>query len=464
MALASQTMEDLKKKALNMTHNFDYDYFVIGGGSGGVRSARIASTHGAKVGIAEGKHWGGTCVNVGCVPKKLFTYAADYGPSFDDAQGYGWSAENVSFDWQKLLNNKDAEIKRLNGIYGDLLGNAGVTTYEGYASFKDAHTVIVNGEEITADKFLIAVGGAPRAPSYEGAEHTLNSDDMFALDKSPKHIVIEGGGYIAVEFAHIFHGLGCHVTITYRKAPLIKNFDSDIAQFLTDEMKKQGITLQLETKIQKVEKTDALSVTLDNGTIIECDAVLSAIGRVPHTHNLGLENITLDQALNKQIIINDDYQTSLPHIYAVGDVSNKMNLTPVAIAEGHILADRLFGKEDERQASFDNIPTAVFSSPQIGTVGLSEEHARDKGHTVKTYTSTFTPMRHRLSGRDEKTMMKLIVDENTDKVIGAHMCGLDAAEMMQGIGIALQCGATKADFDRTIGIHPTSAEEFVTMG
>jgi len=374
-----------------MTHNFDYDYFVIGGGSGGVRSARIAAGHGAKVGIAEGKHWGGTCVNVGCVPKKLFSYAADYGPAFKDAEGYGWNAENISFNWQTLLENKNKEIERLNGIYSNLLGNANVTSYEGYASFKDAHTVIVNGKEITSDKFLIAVGGTPRQPTYEGAELTVNSDEVFYIDALPQHIVIEGGGYIAVEFAHIFHGLGCDVTITYRKDVLVREFDRDIADFLTQEMEKQGINLKLNTNIQKIEKTDRLFVSLEDEII------------------------------------------------------------------------GLFGKDGERQASFDKIPTAIFSNPEIGTVGLSEEKAQDKGFDVEIFKSTFKPMRHTLSGRDEKTMMKLVVDKKTDKVIGAHMCGADAAEMMQGIGIALQCGATKADFDRTIGIHPTSAEEWVTM-
>jgi len=445
-----------------MTHNFDYDYFVIGGGSGGVRSARIAAGHGAKVGIAEGKHWGGTCVNVGCVPKKLFSYAADYGPAFKDAEGYGWNAENISFNWQTLLENKNKEIERLNGIYSNLLGNANVTSYEGYASFKDAHTVIVNGKEITSDKFLIAVGGTPRQPTYEGAELTVNSDEVFYIDALPQHIVIEGGGYIAVEFAHIFHGLGCDVTITYRKDVLVREFDRDIADFLTQEMEKQGINLKLNTNIQKIEKTDRLFVSLED-EIIECDLVLSAIGRVPNLDKLGLDNVNVTQMPNRQIEINDDYQTSIKSIYAVGDVTNKMNLTPVAIAEGHILADRLFGKDGERQASFDKIPTAIFSNPEIGTVGLSEEKAQDKGFDVEIFKSTFKPMRHTLSGRDEKTMMKLVVDKKTDKVIGAHMCGADAAEMMQGIGIALQCGATKADFDRTIGIHPTSAEEWVTM-
>jgi glutathione reductase (NADPH) len=446
-----------------MTHNFDYDYFVIGGGSGGVRSARIAASHGAKVGIAEGKYWGGTCVNVGCVPKKLFTYAADYGSTFKEAEGYGWSVKGASFNWQTLLKNKNKEIERLNQIYAGLLGNAGVTSYEEYASFKDEHTILVNGEEITSEKFLIAVGGIPRHPIYEGAEHTINSDQVFYIDKLPEHIVIEGGGYVAVEFAHIFHGLGCKVTITYRKDVMVRDFDHDIAEFLTDEMKKQEIDFHLQTNIQKVEKGDRLSVTLDKGEIIECDMVLSAIGRVPNIEKLDLKKTAVETLADGRIKINEHYQTSVEHIYAVGDVTNKIQLTPVAIAEGHILADRLFKKGDERQANFDNIPTAVFSNPEIGTVGLSEKQALDKGHDIEIFKIIFKPMRHTLSGRDEKTMMKLIIDKKTDKVLGAHMCGADAAEMMQGIAVAIQCGATKADFDRTIGIHPTSAEEWVTM-
>jgi len=446
-----------------MPHNFDYDYFVIGGGSGGVRSARIAALHGAKVGIAEGKHWGGTCVNVGCVPKKLFTYAADFGCAFKDSEGYGWSTEKASFDWKTLLNNKNKEIERLNGIYGNILGNAGVTTYEGYATFKDKHTVEVDGQEITAEKFLIAVGGTPRKPSYPGAEHTLNSDEIFYIDHLPKHIVIEGGGYIAVEFAHIFHGFGCDVTISYRKDVLVRDFDRDIANFLTEEMQKQGINLKLNTTIEKVEKNENLSVQLDNGEIIECGMVLSAIGRVPNLEKLGLQNTEIETQPNGQIKISDDYQTNVNNIYAVGDVTNKINLTPVAIAEGHILADRLFKKGDERQADFKNIATAIFSKPEIGTVGLSEEQAREQGVDIEIFKSNFKPMKHTLSGRDERTLMKLIVDKKTDKVLGAHMCGSDAAEMIQGISIAFQLGATKADFDRTIGIHPTSAEEWVTM-
>lgn len=447
-----------------MPHDFDYDYFVIGGGSGGVRSARIAAGHGAKVGIAEGWHWGGTCVNVGCVPKKLLAYASDYGPSFEDARGFGWNVDNTSFDWQKLIENKDTEIKRLNGIYESLLGNAGVKSYDGMASFKDDHTLIVGDQEITADKILIATGGTPRAPRYDGAEHTINSDQVFFLDKKPDHIVIEGGGYIAVEFAHIFHGMGSKVDLIYRGEKILRNFDSDIGDFLTEEMRRQGINIHLQTNIKKIEPQNGqYSVLLDNGEAIIADQMLSAIGRTPNSDKLNLNNAGVKHKENGQVIVNDDYQTNIPHIYAVGDVTNRVNLTPVAIAEGHVLADRLFNAQADRAVSYENIPTAVFSGPPIGTVGLSEQQARKKEYDVEIFKSTFKPMRHALSGRDEKTLMKLIVDKKTDKVLGAHMCGTDAPEIAQGLGIALQCGATKADFDRTIGIHPTAAEEFVTM-
>ena len=446
-----------------MTHNFDYDYFVIGGGSGGVRSARIAAGHGAKVGIAEGRHWGGTCVNIGCVPKKLFAYASDYGPAFEDSRGFGWNVEKPTFNWNKLIKNKDAEIQRLNGIYQNLLKNAGVGSHEGFAKFKDDHTVIVNNREITADKILIATGGTPRKPNYKGAEHALISDDMFYLEKMPEHVVIEGAGYIAVEFAHIFHGLGAKVTMTYRGNKILNHFDDDIRDFLADEMKKQGIDIIYNADIKKIEKQNSkLTVFTDKNDTIECDLVLSAIGRIPNTENLGLENTNIKTGKNGTITINDKFQTSTKHIYAVGDVTDYLNLTPVAIACGHVLADTLFG-QNIRDVSFDNIPTAVFSNPPIGTVGLSESQAKDKELDVETFKSNFKPMRHTLSGRDERTLMKLVVDKKTQKVIGAHMCGADAPEIMQAIGIALQCGATKADFDRTIGIHPTSAEEFVTM-
>lgn len=448
-----------------MIHNYDYDYFVIGAGSGGVRSARIAAEHGAKVGIAEGRHYGGTCVNIGCVPKKLFTYASDYGPAFEDAKGFGWElSEKPKFNWKTLIENKNKEISRLNGIYQNLLKNAGVITYDGMACFKNDHTVVINNQEITADKILIATGGKPRLPSYTGAEHAIISDDAFYLNDLPEHIVIEGGGYIGVEFAHIFHGLGLKVTLIHRGEQILRGFDQDIRDFLAIEMKKQDINIILNTNIDEIEPKDGKYVVkLDNSQHVECGLVFSAIGRIPNTQDLGLKNIDIYHKDNGQIIVNDQYQTNIPHIYAVGDVTDRLNLTPVALGEGHVLADRLFNNQPERSISYDNIPTAVFSNPPIGTVGLSEEDARAKGHEVVIYKSNFKPMRHTLSGRDERTLMKLVVDKKTDKILGAHMCGADAPEIMQGIGIAVIAGATKADFDRTIGIHPTSAEEFVTM-
>lgn len=445
------------------SHNYDYDYFVIGAGSAGVRSARIAAGHGAKVGIAEEKHLGGTCVNVGCVPKKLFAYASDYGPSFDDARGFGWKSKRPAFDWKTLIKNKDKEIKRLNGIYENLLKNAGVTIHEDRASFVDEHTIVCGGKTITADKILIATGGKPRKPSYQGAEHAIVSDDAFYLPKLPKRVVIEGAGYIAVEFAHIFHGLGVDVTIIHRGNKILNGFDDDIREFLTDEMKKQGIDIIFNANIDRIEaKRGKKTVFTDNNAQIDCDLVFSAIGRIANTADLDLDKAGVKTEKNGQVITNEKYETSKKHIFAVGDVTDHLNLTPVAIAGGHALADNLFNKQ-KRKVSYDNIPTAIFSNPPIGTVGLSEADARDSGFDVEIYKSNFKPMRHTLSGRDERTLMKLVIDKKTGKVIGAHMCGADAPEIMQGVGIALQCGATKADFDRTIGIHPTSAEEFVTM-
>ena len=446
-----------------MTHNFDYDYFVIGAGSGGTRSARIAAGHGAKVGIAEGRHFGGTCVNVGCVPKKLFAYASDYGPAFEDAQGFGWKSERPTFDWSTLIKNKDNEIKRLNNIYKTMLNNAGIDIFEENAHFVDDHTLQLGDKTITADKILIAVGGFPRSPNYEGAKHAIVSDDAFYLDDLPEHVVIEGGGYIAVEFAHIFHGLGSKVTLIYRGDTILRNFDVDIREFLSKEMVKQGINIIYKESIAKITKNDTKNtVTTDKNTEIECDLVFSAIGRSPNTQNLKLDNANISAKDNGGIIVNEEFQTSVPHIYAVGDVINRVELTPVVLAEGHYLADKFFDNSG-RVVSYDNIATAVFSNPPIGTVGLSEHDALAQGYEITTYKSNFKPMRHALSGRDERAFMKLIIDNATDKVIGAHMCGADAPEILQGIGIAVKMGATKADFDATIGIHPTSAEEFVTM-
>ena len=445
------------------THDFDYDYFVIGAGSGGTRSARIAAGYGAKVGIAEGRHLGGTCVNLGCVPKKLFAYASDHGPAFEDARGFGWDVEKTTFDWQKLVSNKNTEIKRLNAIYQNLLENSGANLFKENASFIDDHTLQVGDKTVTADKILIATGGVPRTPSYTGAEHAIVSDDAFCLETFPNHIVIEGGGYIAVEFAHIFHGLGAKVTLMYRGDMILRNFDHDISEFLSNEMIKQGIKIVYNDNIAEIsKKDDKLTVSTDKNEKIECDLVFSAIGRVANTQNLGLENVNIETKDNGAIIVNDEFETSTPHILAVGDVINRIELTPVALAEGHYLADKFFNNTG-REVSYDNVATAVFSNPAIGTVGLTEKQARDKGHEVTLYKSSFSPMRHRLSGRDELSFMKLIVDKTTDVVLGVHMCGVDAPEILQGIGIAVKMGATKADFDATIGIHPTAAEEFVTM-
>lgn len=447
----------------NASHKFDYDYFVIGAGSGGTRSARIAAGHGAKVGIAEGRHFGGTCVNVGCVPKKLLSYASDYGPAFEDAKGFGWEVSKPIFNWQTLIDNKNKEINRLNNIYKTMLQKSGADVFEENAHFVDEHTLQVGDKTITADKILIATGGKPRHPKYDGAEHAIVSDDAFFLPQLPEHIVIEGGGYIGVEFAHIFHGLGVKVTIIHRGNQILRGFDQDMRDFLAKEMEKQDITLILESNITKIKKNnDKFTVKTDKNHEIDCDLVFSAIGRIANTENLGLKELGIELKFNGAICANEQFQTNIPHIYAVGDVIDRLELTPVALAEGHALADTLFNKKN-RDVSYNFIPTAIFSHPPIGTVGLTEQEAKDKGHSIEVFLSDFKPMRHTLSGRDERTLMKLIVDKETDIVLGAHMCGLDAPEIMQGIGIALKMGATKADFDATIGIHPTSAEEFVTM-
>ena len=447
-----------------MSHKFDYDYFVIGAGSGGVRSARIASSHGAKVGIAEGKFFGGTCVNVGCVPKKLMSYAADYYAHFEDAVGYGWSKTKPTFDWKTLIQNKDAEIKRLNNIYQNLLDNAGVEIHKEYASFIDNHTLKVGDKTITADKILIATGGNPRKPDCDGSEHIHVSDDMFYLDKQPDHVVIFGAGYIGVEFAHIFHGLGSKVTFVYRADKPLRGFDEDIRDHLVTELEKQGITLMPDTVIQAVNKQGdgTYNVDLSNGENIACDYVIASIGRTAQLDSLNLPNTGVAVKRDK-IEADENLKTTAPNIYAVGDVIARVPLTPVAIKEGQWLADTLFGKNKNPAPSYNNIPTAVFSRPNIGSVGLSESSAREEGYDITVYKSEFKPMVHTLSGRNERTLMKMIVDKKTDKVIGIHTIGLDSAEMLQGFAVAIKAGATKAIFDETVGIHPTSAEELVTM-
>lgn len=444
---------------------YDFDYLVIGAGSGGVRSARIAAGHGAKVAIAEGARPGGTCVNIGCVPKKLFAYAADFHAAFEDSRGFGWNAGKPGFDWPTLLRNKDREIERLNGIYRDILGKAGVEYLEGFARFTGPHTVNVGDREYSAEKILIATGGVPRRPDFPGTEHVRISDEMFYLDALPRRAVIQGGGYIAVEFAHILHGIGVEVTLLYRGELFLRGFDDDIRSFLAEEMRTQGIDLRFNSDIAQVDKTgDGYTVTLDDKETLDCDLVFSAIGRDPNTQNLNLSAAGVQTGTKGEIPVDSEERTNIPHIFAVGDVTDRVNLTPVAIAEGHALADRLFGKAPGRQApDYALVPSAVFSAPPIGTVGLSEAQARAEEKDIAVYKTAFRPLKHTLSGRAEKTFMKLVVDRTTDRVLGVHMCGADAPEILQGFAVALTAGATKAHFDRTIGIHPTSAEEFVTM-
>lgn len=441
-----------------------YDYFVIGAGSGGVRSARIAAGYGAKVGLAEGSAFGGTCVNLGCVPKKLFAYSADFKAEAHDAAAFGWDANISGFDWRTLVANKDAYIKRLNGLYEDGQNSAGVDVYKEYASFVDDHTLQVGDQTVTADKILIAVGGRPKKPDIEGAELLLTSDDVFHMDTLPERIAIIGGGYIAVEFAHIFHGMGCTVDLIYYKELFLRSFEADLSTHLAGEMRKQGINLHFNTDIQRIEKEGEITHLFSkDGQKISCDMAMAATGRAPNYEHLNLEALNLETTKSGRLDVNDQYQTSTPHIYAVGDVTDTFQLTPVAIREGHVLADRLFGNKPEEAVNYENVATVVFSRPAIGTIGLSEADARDQGYDIDIYKTTFRPMKYALPGRDEKTLMKLVVDKATDKVIGCHMIGLDAPEIMQGFAVAMNAGATKADFDKTIAIHPVSAEEFVTM-
>ena len=441
----------------------DFDLFVIGGGSGGVRCARIASAHGARVGIAEERHWGGTCVNVGCVPKKLMVQAAEYAAWAKDSHGFGWDTVPGTHDWAALMAAKDAEIARLNGIYVKLLENSGVSWFFERAVFVDAHTLQVGERRITAERIVIAVGGDPVWPDIEGANLGIVSDQAFYLPDLPKRVTLVGGGYIGVEFAGIFRGLGAEVDLLYRQTLPLRGFDHELREALAEAMEAQGIKLHPSVLLHRLELLEDGSkrLHLTDGRSFDSDLVFFAVGRAPNTKGLGLEQAGVEVAGNGAVIVDAQNATTQRHIFAIGDVSNKMNLTPVAIAEGHHLADRLFGKH-VRTWSFDAIPTAVFSMPPIGTCGLTEEAAAKHGK-VDVYVAKFMPMRHTLSGRPRRTLMKLIVDQASQRVVGAHMIGDDAGEMMQGIGVAMTAGATKGDFDRTIGIHPTSAEEWVTL-
>jgi glutathione reductase (NADPH) len=449
---------------------FDFDLFVIGAGSGGVRAARMAAQTGARVAVAEAAELGGTCVNVGCIPKKLYSYAAGYAESFEEAAGYGWKLpEAPQFDWAHLKAQRAKEITRLNGIYASLLKNAGVTLVTGWAQLADPHTVEVDGKRYTARHLLVANGGTPFVPNIQGREHVVTSDAMFDLDPFPKRLLVVGGGYIACEFASIFNGLGSKVTQLHRRAHLLTGFDDDVRQFLANEMGKAGVDVRLNCEVASVTRgtggtggADVLTVTLSRGQQIEADTVLFATGRVPNTQGLGLEaaGVKLDE--RGAIAVDAHYRSSVPSIYAVGDVSTRVQLTPVALAEAMVVVDELFGK-GKRRLDYEFIPTAVFTHPNIGTCGYTELDARAKFGDVTVFSSEFKSLRHTLSGRSERTFMKLVVDKATDRVVGLHMVGADAGEVVQGFAVAMRAGATKAIFDSTVGIHPTAAEEFVTM-
>ena len=442
---------------------YDYDLFTIGAGSGGVRASRMSAFFGARTAVAEELYLGGTCVNVGCIPKKLLVYASHYSEDFADAVGYGWSASEPRFSWAKLIANKDKEIARLNGVYRKILSDSGVEILDGHAEIVDPHTVALDGRKVTAKYILVAVGSWPVVPKFPGSEFAITSNEAFYLPSLPNRVVIVGGGYIGVEFAGIFHGLGAHTTQLYRGDSFLRGFDDDIRTTLAAEMRKRGIDLKFNTDIRAIEKRgDTLRATLTDDSAIEADHVLYATGRVPKTLDLGLERAGVKMKASGAVAVDEYSKSSVDSIYAIGDCTDRMMLTPVAIAEGMAVANTLFNNKPT-PPGYLNVPTAVFSIPNCGTVGLTEMQARRANFSLDIYKSLFKPLRHTLTGRDERTMMKLVVDKTNDRVLGCHMVGPNAGEIIQGLAVALNCGATKAQFDATIGIHPTAAEEFVTM-
>lgn len=442
---------------------YDYDLFVIGAGSGGVRAARMSATFGAKVAIAEDLYMGGTCVNVGCVPKKLFVYASHFSDDFEHARGFGWNSPEPDFTWQTLLENKNTEINRLNGIYQSLLDSAGVTTINGRASIKDPHTVSIGDTDYSAERILVATGAWPSIPDIPGKEHIISSNEAFYLETLPEKIIIVGGGYIAVEFAGIFNGLGVDTTLIYRGDLFLRGFDQDCRLFLKNEMQKKGINLLFQTNITSiVQQSDEFISLTTQGDELVSNRVMYATGRKPNITNIGLEEADVKLNNKGAIIVDEHYQTSVPSIYAIGDVTDRHNLTPVATAEGTALAKSLYNNEPVA-VDYENIATCVFSQPNLGTVGLTEEEAKAKALDIDVYKSEFRHLKHTVSGSDEKVFMKMLVEKTSDRVIGVHMVGPDAGEIIQGMAIAIKAGATKHDFDSTIGIHPTAAEEFVTM-
>ncbi len=441
----------------------DFDLFVIGAGSGGVRAARTAADLGARVAVAEEGEFGGTCVNLGCVPKKLFSYAAHYADNWKDCRGFGWNPGRPEFDWGHLLANKNKEIKRLNGIYRVILESRNIRVFTERARLAGPHRIKLGGDSCSARHILLAVGGQPWKSPFPGNELTLTSDDLFHLPKLPESMLVYGGGYIAAEFASILSGLGVAVTLVYRRDKLLRGFDEDIRQFITAELGGR-MRLELNQAIERVDRVDSarLRVRLDSGLAIEVGQVLCATGRKPLTQDLGLERTRVKTRSNGAIEVDGDFRTAEPSVFAVGDVIDRITLTPVALAEGQLLARRLFDGGDGRM-DYEYVPSAVFCQPNIATVGRTEAEARAAGKECDVYLARVKQLKHSLSGRDELSLIKLVVERASQRVIGLHMVGPDAGELVQGFSVAMNCGATKADFDRTIGIHPTLAEEFVTM-
>jgi len=425
-----------------------------------VRASRFAASYGARVAVAESGRFGGTCVNVGCIPKKLFSYAAHVREDFHVAQSFGWTVGEPQFDWGTLLANKDREIARLNAVYESVLAKAGAQILRGRATVVDAHTVELGGKRHSARHILVATGSWPHLPEIPGRDLAITSNEAFHLEKLPRRALVIGGGYIAVEFASIFQGLGVETTLAYRGVHLLRGFDADLGERLAEEMRKKGVVIRLQTNPARLD--EGIRVTYEDGTAQEVDLVMFATGRWPNTADLGLEAAGVKLAADGAVEVNAYGRSSVASIHAIGDVTNRLNLTPVATAEGMALAKTLF-RDEPTAMDHDNVPTAVFSNPNVATVGLSEERARERHGRVEVYKTAFRALKLTLGAHEERTFMKLVVDAASQRVLGAHMIGADAGEIIQGIAIAVKLGATKAQFDATIGIHPTAAEEFVTM-
>jgi glutathione reductase (NADPH) len=447
---------------------FDFDLITIGAGSGGVRASRFAADLGARVAIIEARELGGTCVNVGCIPKKLLSYAAHFAEDFEDARGFGWSSTNPTFDWPAFVAAKDREIERLNGIYERVLAEAGVLVLRGRARLLGPHEVRVGTRTVSAGRILVATGARPVRPVLPGSAAMITSEEAFHLKTLPRRAVIYGAGYIALEFASIFNGLGVDTHLVYRSSGLLRGFDADLREHLASEISAKGVHLHPTTRIERLETRGAQDtqgahrVYLSEGTTLEVDCVLAATGRTPNTADLGLVEVGVTLGGRGEIQVDESYTSSVPSIHAIGDVTDRIQLTPVALAEGMAFAERWFGR-GLRAVSYERVPTAVFCHPNVAAVGLTESAARAAGMAVRIFRSRFGPLKHTLSGRNEQSFMKLVVDRDTDRVLGVHLVGADAGEVIQGFAVALNCGATKAQFDRTIGVHPTLAEEFLTL-